>query len=785
MIVLSHKEDLSPIMNNHTDLVQKILTCLTSSEDFKLNAKYVKDELNKQDRNTISVFLDTIEGFITDESSSPEFRFYSLLFLKVTTERYNRLLISQLTNRHNLLKALEQQAAYDKDKQFPERGSTFFRSNPTEKEKYSGSNYLALLLEIINYWNQKYVSKEGKINVFGSMFKILSEDLEVPFPSSLRFYKSKNQGAENGAIEDSTSFQLQTTEQPFSRKQDARELNKQMPEVDANAKEPETHDAEIMNSSLEKITNDKPLSQYHPHLRIPILEKDVNAEMSNSLKIRTNSENEASLGQKNTTTEENITRSAFQFQKFAPEELLLIEEEKQEEQKTQRSTRSQQTSKYMKLSSEAKLAERSLKFIRNCDGDLRKIQSGIERSFALSQKKFPPVYSERLLINHNTLSVVYQELNLLRSENEALRNSSSLGVSTTSEKNELKPLVSQLQHQIMGFKKEIEQLKQKNKQLEQICSKDQRESLQQLSKNKTPELETENNKNSPKHSEAQSSVNQQSEDNKILNKKIKELSSANEKLTTAMEQLKRENYSLLSKIGEYEYLLSSGHKPEDKQSTININHDAKHENSIKSDLTQKKAVVSQMSPVQFNWITLNKSLENNLTKYGATYGSDQEQKFSENRHIFSNSNTAIVNNEIEKMQIKITDELQNERHNYKNSEHPHITEDINDSRSVSSANEGFETPNEDLSGTSELLEVISKELVSPKFHFFGRENHKAVQGDYKFENQQPHHFFSALRNIKLEGVENDNEHVKDIALELTSESKRYDQEWAKRFSKKQ
>ena len=182
-------------MTDNSAFKQKILTCL-NAEEFKTNSRSVREELLTQNKATTTVFLDTIYQVIADKKAIPESRFYALLFLKLTTEHHNPQLVSQLAMHRTFLRILEEQAAFDKNKSFPERGSTFFSTNPTDKEKFSGSNYLALLLEFIKYLNNKYASTEKNwSNPFGILYRSLAEDQQVPFPSKFHFYKQKEQKA--------------------------------------------------------------------------------------------------------------------------------------------------------------------------------------------------------------------------------------------------------------------------------------------------------------------------------------------------------------------------------------------------------------------------------------------------------------------------------------------------------------------------------------------------------------------------------------------------------------
>ena len=191
-------------MSGNMDFKQKILACLKSTEDFRNNNKSVREELLKKNKETTTIFLDTIEGFLTSKDASTEARFYSLFFLKLTTESRNHELLSQLAHRKTLLRSLEEQATFDKDKEFPERGSTFFNSNPAEKEKHSGTNYLALLLEIIKYWNQKYADDKRNYP-FGDLYRRLVEEHKVPFQSNYHFYKSKEHKTKDEIADDVSS----------------------------------------------------------------------------------------------------------------------------------------------------------------------------------------------------------------------------------------------------------------------------------------------------------------------------------------------------------------------------------------------------------------------------------------------------------------------------------------------------------------------------------------------------------------------------------------------------
>ena len=115
--------------------------------------------------------METIQSVLLDKKAAPEARFYALFFLKMTTEHTNPMLISELAPLKTLFKNLEEQATFDKSKKFPEKGSNFFSTKPTETEKTTGSNYLALLHEMIKFWNFKYGGSEKGENAFKTLYR--------------------------------------------------------------------------------------------------------------------------------------------------------------------------------------------------------------------------------------------------------------------------------------------------------------------------------------------------------------------------------------------------------------------------------------------------------------------------------------------------------------------------------------------------------------------------------------------------------------------------------------
>ena len=183
-----------------TDFKSQIAKCLVSSDSFKANMGPIREELAAQKKETVKIFLDTISQIISDKKEAPTSRFYALYFLKIATEHSNPMLVSYLFARKELLKTLEQQAAFDKDKKFPHRGAFFFSTSPADNERATGNNYIALILEMIKYWDRKYGStdSEGKDNAPRSLYKRLSEGQKVPFPENFFYYKSQNQGQKAG-----------------------------------------------------------------------------------------------------------------------------------------------------------------------------------------------------------------------------------------------------------------------------------------------------------------------------------------------------------------------------------------------------------------------------------------------------------------------------------------------------------------------------------------------------------------------------------------------------------
>ena len=178
-----------------------VLKSLNSSQDYKFGIKEIREKLSLQNRETADVYLDTILSILADKTAAPDSRFFALYSLKTTTESDNTMLISQLFQRSDSLRILQEQATFDKDKEFPHRGETFFSAQPTQSEKAAGSNYLALLLAVIKYWNMKYgATTEGIDNPPRSLFSTLLTIKMVPFPEEYRFYNIPKQINQDGEM---------------------------------------------------------------------------------------------------------------------------------------------------------------------------------------------------------------------------------------------------------------------------------------------------------------------------------------------------------------------------------------------------------------------------------------------------------------------------------------------------------------------------------------------------------------------------------------------------------
>ena len=179
-------------MITHTEkFTKEIQNCISSANLFEKESKGIRAVIMSGDPANISAFLDTIQPVIADNTTPSLSRFYALYLLKATSEGQNPNLVSALASQHTLLNSFREQANFDKDKEFPQRGSTMFSSSPTDLEKKLGTKYLSLLLEMIKYWSLKY-GKKDNLSSFQNLYTSLTEEDGVPFPANFHYYKSSS-----------------------------------------------------------------------------------------------------------------------------------------------------------------------------------------------------------------------------------------------------------------------------------------------------------------------------------------------------------------------------------------------------------------------------------------------------------------------------------------------------------------------------------------------------------------------------------------------------------------
>ena len=162
---------------------QELELCTISSEGFRVLSSKILASLSENEVSFFCTFLKEISSLIISKQQTPISRFYALyLLFKASLDLKNEFLL-ELLKETVLLTFIYHTAQYESSRRISldERGSGFFGA--AKSTSRVGINFVRLCLEMIMFWNQKYVSKktsEHPSHMFHLYVKGVAKKLKLP-----------------------------------------------------------------------------------------------------------------------------------------------------------------------------------------------------------------------------------------------------------------------------------------------------------------------------------------------------------------------------------------------------------------------------------------------------------------------------------------------------------------------------------------------------------------------------------------------------------------------------
>ena len=160
-------------------------TQINSIKGFAKRVDKILESAGTKGQQELSKYFDSIGDYICNRNIKPEHRGYALLVVKEASEiarnKVEDPFIQAISQAPRLLQAVYSIASFEGERDFPERGSCYFKDKFKERhaleyEKRLGElgNYLIqLAMEMIYYWKSYYHFKEG----YGQGRKTIFDDL--------------------------------------------------------------------------------------------------------------------------------------------------------------------------------------------------------------------------------------------------------------------------------------------------------------------------------------------------------------------------------------------------------------------------------------------------------------------------------------------------------------------------------------------------------------------------------------------------------------------------------
>ncbi len=162
---------------------QELELCTISSEGFRVLSCKILTSLAENEVSFFRTFLKEISTLIISKQQSPISRFYALyLLFKASLDLKSEFLL-ELLKETALLTFVYHTAQYESARKISldERGSAFFGAGKSSSRV--GINFVRLCLEMIMFWDQKYVNKktpEHPSHMFHLYVKGVAKKLKLP-----------------------------------------------------------------------------------------------------------------------------------------------------------------------------------------------------------------------------------------------------------------------------------------------------------------------------------------------------------------------------------------------------------------------------------------------------------------------------------------------------------------------------------------------------------------------------------------------------------------------------
>jgi len=171
-------------MPSYHFLKEEVELCTMSSEGFKVLSSKILEAVAENEASYFKEFLKQVSLIISSKYCAPTSRFYALFLLfKASLELKSEFLLEFLKETE-LLGFIHYTAQYESTRKISldERGRGFFTQSPTKNNSRIGINFVRLCLEMLTFWDQKYVNKTPghPSHLFRLYAKGLSKKLKLP-----------------------------------------------------------------------------------------------------------------------------------------------------------------------------------------------------------------------------------------------------------------------------------------------------------------------------------------------------------------------------------------------------------------------------------------------------------------------------------------------------------------------------------------------------------------------------------------------------------------------------
>jgi len=168
--------------NLNDEVSSQVISSIFSGSEYVANSSVILQNLSQRSKSYTNTFLAIMKEVLVNDQYPPEAKFYGLYLLIKSTEQNNDFILSLMSVNKDLLNYLFKAVQYDYKKPIAERGLSFFSKNPSNDQSKIGHNYIILLLEAFQYWNQSYGTSDTKnpLHVYQKMYTSLTKQVKFP-----------------------------------------------------------------------------------------------------------------------------------------------------------------------------------------------------------------------------------------------------------------------------------------------------------------------------------------------------------------------------------------------------------------------------------------------------------------------------------------------------------------------------------------------------------------------------------------------------------------------------